>query len=362
MERLSSSIDGIASRYDVIVVGSGYGGAIAASRLARAGLRVCVLERGRERQPGEYPDTTLEGVEEMQFDLPGGHVGPRSAMFDFRVNQDITAVVGAGLGGTSIINAGVAIRPDARVFADERWPEALRREGGRRLEQGFELAEQMLGSTPLPDEIPLPPKLAALKRSAEHMGQPFLKPPLNITFVPGESFAGVPQPGCTLCGDCASGCNVGAKNTLLMNYLPDARRHGASFFVQAAVRRVERGADGAWRVHYQALHTGREAFDAPLLFVTATSSSSRRARSARPRSSCARTGRAASASPTGSARGSAATATCSPSATTPSRRSGAWASATARPRATRACPPSRPSAPASRASSTCAAPPTGAPA
>ncbi len=269
MERLSSSIDGIASRYDVIVVGSGYGGAIAASRLARAGLRVCVLERGRERQPGEYPDTTLEGVEEMQFDLPGGHVGPRSAMFDFRVNQDITAVVGAGLGGTSIINAGVAIRPDARVFADERWPEALRREGGRRLEQGFELAEQMLGSTPLPDEIPLPPKLAALKRSAEHMGQPFLKPPLNITFVPGESFAGVPQPGCTLCGDCASGCNVGAKNTLLMNYLPDARRHGASFFVQAAVRRVERGADGAWRVHYQALHTGREAFDAPLLFVTA---------------------------------------------------------------------------------------------
>ncbi|HLM72942.1 MAG TPA: FAD-dependent oxidoreductase, partial [Polyangiaceae bacterium] len=60
MERLSSPIDRIRSHYDVIVVGSGYGGAISASRLARAGKSVAVLERGREIQPGEYPETSLE--------------------------------------------------------------------------------------------------------------------------------------------------------------------------------------------------------------------------------------------------------------------------------------------------------------
>ena len=57
MARLSLPIASIRAQYDVVVVGSGYGGSIAASRLARAGRSVCVLERGKEQQPGEYPDT-----------------------------------------------------------------------------------------------------------------------------------------------------------------------------------------------------------------------------------------------------------------------------------------------------------------
>ena len=269
MKRLSSTIDSIKARYDVIVVGSGYGGAITASRLSRAGKSVCVLERGMERQPGEYPDTTLEGAAEMQFDHPAGHVGPRTGMFDFRINPEISVLVGSGLGGTSLINAGVALRPDPRVLADACWPEALRREQGKRMERGYSLAEQMLGSNPLPAGVPLPPKVAALKRSAEHMGHRFFTPPINVTFTAGRNHAGVAQPPCTLCGDCVSGCNNGSKNTVLMNYLPDAHRHGAEIFVEVGVRRVERTEDGTFRVHYQALHTGREAFDAPLLFVSA---------------------------------------------------------------------------------------------
>ena len=71
MNRLSTSLDNLKPHYTVVVIGSGYGGAISASRLARAGQSVCLLERGKEFQPGEFPDTLLEASAEMQVNLPG---------------------------------------------------------------------------------------------------------------------------------------------------------------------------------------------------------------------------------------------------------------------------------------------------
>jgi cholesterol oxidase len=269
MNRLSSSIEKIKSHYDVVVVGSGYGGAITASRLSRAGKKVCVLERGKERQPGEYPETTLEAAAELQVDKPDCHIGSRTGMYDVHVNRDISVVVGCGLGGTSLINANVSFRPHPRVFDDPRWPSALRAERLSELEKGFSLAEQMLGANAYPNHLPTPPKLLALQKSAESMGQRFYRPPINVTFTEGVNFAGVRQDACTLCGNCCSGCNVGAKNTVLMNYLPDAKRHGAEIFVGTSVRYVERRPSGGWLVHYQAVNTGREAFNTPTLFVTA---------------------------------------------------------------------------------------------
>jgi len=70
MERLSSPIAAIKPVYDVIVIGSGYGGSITASRMARAGKKVCLLERGREILPGEYPNDTKGSTEETQIDAP----------------------------------------------------------------------------------------------------------------------------------------------------------------------------------------------------------------------------------------------------------------------------------------------------
>ena len=70
MARLSSPIETLKEHYAVVVIGSGYGAAIAASRLARAGRQVCVLERGREFQPGEYPNRSPEAVAEMQAHSP----------------------------------------------------------------------------------------------------------------------------------------------------------------------------------------------------------------------------------------------------------------------------------------------------
>src|SRR5713101_5746438 len=107
MNRLSSANGKISKHYQIVIIGSGYGGAIAASRLARAGQEVCVLERGKELRPGEYPDTEIEAVEEMQADLPAGHVGSHTGLFDFRINSEMNVLVGCGLGGTSLINANV---------------------------------------------------------------------------------------------------------------------------------------------------------------------------------------------------------------------------------------------------------------
>ena len=124
-QRLSSSPNAIKSAYDVVVIGSGYGGGVAASRLARAGQRVCVIERGREFLTGEFPSRLPELRRELQ--LNGGKMrsGSRTGLFDFRLGSDIHVLVGCGLGGGSLINAGVALRPEPWVFADAAWPEHI---------------------------------------------------------------------------------------------------------------------------------------------------------------------------------------------------------------------------------------------
>ena len=127
VDTLSSPIDKMRDAYDVLVVGSGYGGGIASSRLARAGRTVCLLERGEERQPGDYPNSGPRLLADVQFDSPIVHAGSKTALLDVRYNKDINVVVGCGLGGTSLINAGIGLRPDSNVFDTQAWPAELRR-------------------------------------------------------------------------------------------------------------------------------------------------------------------------------------------------------------------------------------------
>ncbi len=269
MARLSSPIENIKNHYTVVVIGSGYGGAIAASRLARAGQQVCVLERGKEFQPGEYPNNTKEAVKEMQVDLPSGkHIGPHTGLYDFHVNKDINVFVGCGLGGTSLVNANVSLQAEPRVFADSRWPKGLRDDVETLLAEGYHRAEEMLKPTPYPEDWPHVHKLQALEKSAKYLNEKFYRPPINVTFKDGVNHVGVEQKACNLCGDCVSGCNNKAKNTVLMNYLPDAKNYGAEIYTQVSVRRVER--EGSrWLVHYQLMNSGQEKFDAPTMFVSA---------------------------------------------------------------------------------------------
>ncbi|MDX1494728.1 MAG: GMC oxidoreductase [Longimicrobiales bacterium] len=94
-------------------------------------------------------------------------------------------------------------------------------------------------------------------------------PDIAVSFQPNVSRGGVRQRACTLCGDCVTGCNHVAKNTLPMNYLAAAKQLGAELFCGASVRRIERQKSGSWRLWVEPLQAGRELFGAPPLFVTA---------------------------------------------------------------------------------------------
>src|SRR5579859_6390115 len=118
MIRLSRPVDRMRDHYSVVVVGSGYGGAIAADRIARAGRDVCVLERGKELHPGEYPNSVPSALREIQVHAPSLNYGSAVGLFDFHADRDITVLVGCGLGGTSLINAGVALEPGDSIVAD----------------------------------------------------------------------------------------------------------------------------------------------------------------------------------------------------------------------------------------------------
>lgn len=270
MTRLSLPVEQMKDHYAVVVVGSGYGASIAASRLARAGQNVAVLERGKEFQPGEYPNNELAAMEEMQATTPGGHIGSANGLYEFNLNPDINVFKGCGLGGTSLVNANVALRAEPRVFEDVRWPAALKADFPTLLDAGYQRAEEMLKPNPYPDSgFPALPKLQALEFSAKSMGAKFFRAPINVNFtVNGENHVGVGQRPCSCCGDCVTGCNYAAKNTLIMNYLPDARNHGAEIFAGVDVRSLEaRGEE--WLIHYRLPGSGREAFNAPELTLSA---------------------------------------------------------------------------------------------
>jgi cholesterol oxidase len=245
MGRLAKPVEQLRERYDVIIVGSGYGGGVSASRLARAGKKVAVLERGREFVTGEFPSRFPDLRSELRITSRSMSSGSATALYDLRIGDDIHVLVGCGLGGGSLVNAGVSLRPDPRVFGDEVWPGQLRQDG--LLEDGYRRAEAWLRPSPHPRAAEFE-KYRAISGAAEKMGCQMRNTPVAVSFEDNVNPAGLAQPACTSCGDCCSGCNVGAKNTVALTYLPDAVRHGAELFTEITVQRVTKQPDGGWQV------------------------------------------------------------------------------------------------------------------
>lgn len=265
MTRLARPLSQLKNRYDVIIVGSGYGGGVTASRLARAGKGVAVLERGREFVTGEFPGRFPDLKNELQVTTKHLRTGPATGLFDVRVGEAMHVLVGCGLGGGSLVNAGVALRPDARVFADAVWPGQIAQDG--LLDEGFARAQRWLRpqSHRRAQEMT---KAKALASAGQALGRDFVAPPIVVNFDGGVNAAGIDQPACTLCGDCCGGCNVGAKTTVALTYLPDAARHGAEIFTEVKVDRVEKMRDGSWRVHVET-GEGARALEATVVVVAA---------------------------------------------------------------------------------------------
>jgi len=252
MTGLSRSLDRVKESYDVIVVGSGYGAGVAASRLSRAGKRVAVLERGREVLTGGFPSRFSDLKNELQVSGKRMQTGPSSALYDVRLGEDMHVLVGCGLGGGSLINAGVALRPDDRVFADEVWPGQIAQDG--LLAEGFRRAQRWLNPQSDP-RAAAHTKFKALAAAGSGLGPSPVAPPITVSFDAMVNRAGVAQPACTRCGDCCGGCNVGAKTSVALTYLADAARHGAHLFTHASVRHIAKAADGSWTVHVRRMDT-----------------------------------------------------------------------------------------------------------
>ena len=258
--------------FQVIVIGSGFGGAVSAYRFAEAGQSVCVLERGKSYPPGSFPRSPYEMKRNFWDPSQGLH-----GMFNVWSFRNLGAVVSSGLGGGSLIYANVLIRKDERWFVHERpgrpgyeaWP--ITRAD---LEPHYDNVERVLAPQRYPDQVApyaQTPKLLAMKSAAAALasragpGQvEFLLPQLAVTFgntgrrpVPGEPIV-EPFPNlhertrdtCRLCGECDIGCNYGSKNTLDYNYLTLAQRASAVIRSRCEVRSFEPLAGGGYRVSY----------------------------------------------------------------------------------------------------------------
>ncbi len=244
-KRLSISATALKPSYDAVVVGSGYGGGVAACRLARMGLTVAVIERGREFLPGDFPSTAMSAGRDMQVRGGAADFGSETALFDVRLGKDIHVLLACGLGGTSLINANVCLMPDPRLFDDPVWPAEMRTD--RMLAEGYIRARHMLRPVADPATRTLQ-KVKSLTTAAQGIGSSVDPVPLHVSFADAVNAAGVTQPACVRCGDCCGGCNVGAKTTVANTYLSDAKAFGAEIFTEGRVQSVVRDTDGRWRV------------------------------------------------------------------------------------------------------------------
>src|SRR3954447_20026036 len=239
----------MAERYDVVVIGSGFGGGITACRLAEAGHRVCVLERGRRFAGGDFIDDPDDAPKLLWHESvnPGG-------MFDVRLLRDVSVICAAGVGGGSLVYANVQLRAPAEVF-DEGWPAGITR---AELDPWYTLTEAALDPVTTPDEPDLP-KLRAFAAAGARAGRATDRLPIAVHFGAAREhpFSGVRQGGCENLGRCDICCPVGAKNTIDITYLARAEQLGADVRPLHLVTKLERAGDG-WRVRFRHLGDGAD--------------------------------------------------------------------------------------------------------
>ena len=251
---------------DTVVVGSGFGGSVAAYRLAEAGRSVVVLERGRPFPPGSFPRSPAE-MGRAFWDPDAGLYG----MYDVWRFKGCDSIVSAGLGGGSLIYANVLLRKDERWFVNEGldggyepWPVSR-----ADLDPHYDRVEKMLGTTTYPlDRAPYDdtPKTHAMQDAAAELGLNWALAPLAVSFAPepgaepGVSLPiadppygnlhGVGRRTCRLCGECDIGCNEGSKNSLDHTYLSAAAYHGADLRTCHEVKAIRPRQRGGYAVDY----------------------------------------------------------------------------------------------------------------
>ena len=246
--------------YDVLIIGSGFGGSVSALRLTEKGYRVGVLEAGRRFEDQDMAKTS--------WDLRKFLWMPKLGMYGIQrihLLRNCMILAGAGVGGGSLNYANTLYVPPEPFFADRQWAHIT--DWRAELMPHYDQATRMLGVVTNPtftdaDRI--------LKEVADDMGvgDTFVPTPVGVFFgedgkkepgktVPDPYFggAGPARTGCIECGSCMTGCRYGAKNTLLKNYLGLAESAGAEVIPMTTVTGFDEQPDGSWKVH--SVRTGR---------------------------------------------------------------------------------------------------------
>ena len=221
--------------YDWLIVGSGFGGSVSALRLAEKGYKVGVLECGRRFRDEDYAASTWQLGKFLWAPLLGLRGILRLSPF-----KDVFIASGSGVGGGSIVYANTLYRAAPEFFANPQW--AALEDWATALKPHYDTAERMLGVQTVPFESD-GQKLLKEVGVAFDVADTFRRTPCGVFF--GEPDKKVPDPyfggegpertGCTRCGACMVGCRVGAKNTLLKNYLWFAERKGAQIIPEREV-------------------------------------------------------------------------------------------------------------------------------
>ncbi len=228
----------MASSYDFIIIGSGFGGSVSALRLMEKGYRVLLLEKGRRFGPEDFPKTNWDLRRWMWIPQLGFR-----GFFKMSFFRHLTVVHGIGYGGGSLVYANTLPLPKDSFFSSGSWSGLA--DWKAELGPHYRTAQRMLGANRNPNVTYVDEVIQELARD---LGRPDDFHPTDVAVYFGESGKTVPDPyfdgegpdrtGCIGCGACMTGCRFNAKNTLDKNYLYLAEKLGLEVVTEAEVTAV----------------------------------------------------------------------------------------------------------------------------
>jgi cholesterol oxidase len=241
------------SHYDVLIIGSGFGGSVSALRLTEKGYKVAVLEAGARLEDKDFADTSWD-LKRFLFNPALGCYGIQR----IDMVKDAIILAGAGVGGGSLVYANTLYEPLDPFYADPSWSHIT--DWKSELAPYYDQAKRMLGVVVNPSVTPAD---KVMQQVAEEMGvgETYHQAPVGVFFgqegvAPGTEVAdpffggeGPTRNTCTQCGECMVGCRHNAKNTLVKNYLHLAEKNGAEIHPLTTVTRVVPRAGGGYTVH-----------------------------------------------------------------------------------------------------------------